>query len=377
MEKIKVVFINNHFQYSDGTVRALIGMVNHMDTDKYDITIKPLYRCDRRLESELKSGIKLEKCFGFYFRGFSKIAKLIPVSWLYKKFIGNKYDVEIAYQSDLPTILVGNSMNENAVHIAWMHGYELWPKEYKRMDKVICVSKSCADRAKNEMGDDINVTYRYNLVDDSVIKQKATEKADISTNASPIFATVGRLSPEKGYTRLLNICGELRDEGYNFHLLLIGGGPEEERLRQLVKEKNLEKYVTMPGATPNPHKYTSQADVFVCSSFSEGYSTACTEAAILGVPIITTCVSGGAEIIDECECGLLTSLDDSDLKSAMCRAIECPDMVESWKATMKRTSVGFEMASRAKQMEQLFDEIEQIYFAKRGYGDEKNWGGRA
>ena len=366
MEKIKVVIVNNHFQYSDGTVRALIGMVNHMNTDKYDITIKPLYRCDRRLENELKSGIKLEKCFGFYFRGFSRIAKLFPIRWLYNQFIGGKYDVEIAYQSDLPTILVGNSINKNAVHIAWMHGYELWPNEYKKVDKVICVSKSCAERAKSEMGDDIDVTYRYNLVDDSVIKQKAGEKIDTLIVAPPVFVTVGRLSPEKGYGRLIDICGELRDEGYLFHLLLIGGGPEEASLRQLVKEKCLESYITMTGATSNPHKYTSRADVFVCSSFSEGYSTACTEAAILSVPIITTCVSGGAEIIEECECGILTSLEDGDLKAAMCKVLECPEMIESWKNTMKKTSEKFGLSNRAKQMENLFDEIEQIYQTKRG-----------
>lgn len=373
MEKIRVVIVNNHFQYSDGTVRALIGMVNHMDTDKFDITIKPLYRCDRRLENELKSGIKLEKCFGFYFRGFSRIAKFFPIKWLYNWFIGGKYDIEIAYQSGIPTLLVGHSMNEKAVHIAWMHGYDLWPNEYRRIDKVVCVSKSCADRAKNEMGDDIDVTYRYNLVDDSVIRQKAKEDSDISIAISPVFVTVGRLSPEKGYTRLVDICGELRDEGYMFHLLIIGGGPEEDLLRKQIRAKRLDSHITMTGATSNPHKYTSRADVFVCSSFSEGYSTACTEAAILGVPIITTCVPGGEEIIEECGCGTLTSLEDSDLKAAMRKVIECTEMIEAWKNTMKNTSVKFGLSNRAKQMESLFDEIEQIYQEKRGKSkSEKN-----
>ncbi len=80
MRKKKIVFINNHFQYSDGVARALIGLVNNLDKDKYDVTIKPLYICDRNLGKELAHGVKLEKCFGFYFRGFNRIAKMLPVS---------------------------------------------------------------------------------------------------------------------------------------------------------------------------------------------------------------------------------------------------------------------------------------------------------
>ena len=39
-----------------------------------------------------------------------------------------------------------------------------------------------------------------------------------------------------------------------------------------------------------------------------------TEAAILGIPIITTSVSGGEEIINDCECGILTGMDNESLK---------------------------------------------------------------
>ncbi|MDY4708243.1 MAG: hypothetical protein SO390_07775, partial [Candidatus Treponema excrementipullorum] len=119
--KKKVLFINNHFQYSDGTVRALIGLVNNLDQNKYDITIKPLFKCDKKLANELKPGIKLKKVFGFYFRGFNRLVKKIPISFLYKKVVGEEYDIEIAFQCDLPTLIVGASKNSRAVHVFWMH----------------------------------------------------------------------------------------------------------------------------------------------------------------------------------------------------------------------------------------------------------------
>ncbi|MFY9381447.1 MAG: hypothetical protein WAO54_04430, partial [Eubacteriales bacterium] len=153
--KKKIIFLNNHFQYSDGTVRALINLVNNLDPEKYDITIKPIYRCDRRLQSELRENIKLEKALGFYFKGFSKIAIRLPIKWLYRRFIGGKYDIEIGFQTGLPTLLVSNSCNLSAVHVAWMHGYELWPNCYERCDMVVCVSKHNAEKAKAEMGDKV------------------------------------------------------------------------------------------------------------------------------------------------------------------------------------------------------------------------------
>jgi hypothetical protein len=59
------------------------------------------------------------------------------------------------------------------------------------------------------------------------------------------------------------------------------------------------------------------------------------------------------EIIEECECGILTSLEDRDLKAALCKVIECTEMIESWKNTMKNTSVKFGLSNRAKQMKNL------------------------
>lgn len=360
MMKKKIIFLNNHFQYSDGVVRALIGIVNHLDPDKYDITIKPIYRCDRRLKSELRDDIKLEKGFGFYFRGFSKIATRLPIKWLYKRLIGRKYDIVIGFQTGLPTILVGNSCNPMAVHVAWMHGYELWPDCYESCDMVVCVSKNNADKVRSEMKDKVNVTYRYNTLDDSIITEKANEPVDYKTNDLPIFISVGRHSPEKGYPRLIKVLRELRDEGYSCSLVLVGDGPQHAEIEETVNRLNMGDVVTLVGADPNPHKYTSKSDVFICSSFSEGYSTACTEAAILGIPIITTSVSGGEEIINDCECGLLTGIDDENLKNAIREVLQKPDLITEWKRIMNRTSDKFKLASRKKAMNDIFCTFAQL-----------------
>lgn len=359
MKKKKIVFINNHFQYSDGTVRALIGLVNNLDLDKFDVTILPIYRCDRRLKKELKPEIKLKKAFGFYFRGLSRIVRKIPMKWMYKWWINGEYDIEVAFQCDVPTLLVCNSQNPLAVHTAWMHCYDCYDC-YDKLDKVVCVSKYCADKTNEEISGRVNVTYRYNLVDEKPIIGMAKETANLKLDKKPVFVSVGRHSPEKGYVRLVKIMSELRNEGFEFHLILVGDGPQHEEIYAEMEKNNMQEYITLTGAQTNPHKYTARADVFICSSFNEGYSTACTEAAILGIPIITTSVPGGEEIINECECGMLTSLEDKDLKSAIREVLVHPELIYEWKKTLKCTSARFGMDTRKQAMTELFDEFYKL-----------------
>lgn len=354
--KKKIIFINNHFQYSDGTVRALIGLVNNLDLEKFDVTIMPIYRCDRRLEKELNPEIKLKKAFGFYFKGFSKIARWIPMKWMYKWWINGQYDIEVAFQYDVPTLLVCNSQNPLAVHVAWMHGFACYDC-YDKLDEVVCVSKYCADKTIEKMSGRVDVTYRYNLVDEKPVHEMAREPIDLKFNTKPVFVSVGRHSPEKGYVRLVKIMSELRNEGFEFHLVLVGDGPQHGEIQSEIMKNNMQDFITLTGAQNNPHKYTSRADVFICSSFNEGYSTACTESAILGVPIITTSVPGGEEIINVCECGKLTSFADDDLKLAIREVLEQPKLITEWKETLKRTSGRFGMATRKQAITELFDEF--------------------
>ncbi len=56
-----------------------------------------------------------------------------------------------------------------------------------------------------------------------------------------------------------------------------------------------------------------ECDLFVCSSISEGYSTAVTEALILGIPVVTTLCSGMEELLQNGECGMITPNSEDDL----------------------------------------------------------------
>jgi glycosyltransferase involved in cell wall biosynthesis len=76
-------------------------------------------------------------------------------------------------------------------------------------------------------------------------------------------------------------------------------------LQSLVRQKGLEQEIKFLGHQNNPYKYVKAADLYVCTSITEGYSTSVIESLILGVPILTTDVSGMAEIIGDTDSGLI------------------------------------------------------------------------
>jgi len=328
-----------------------------------------MYSVDNVIIHDLDSRIKVKKLFGFYFKGFDKIANCLPLGLLYAKTLGNDYDIEVAFQCGLPTRLVGYSKNDSAVHIIWMHAFDMYEDCFARADKVLCVSRENAERCKAIMGNRVNVDYCYNLVNDTRIKNLSLESVEFKSKTLPRFVSVGRHSPEKGYVRLIRILGGLRKEGYLFSLVLIGDGSEHANIARAIEEEKLNDCVELVGMQNNPHKYVAKSDVFICSSFSEGYSTACTEAVILEVPIITTRVGGAKEIIDDCCCGILCETDDDSLKNAIRTVLKNPELIIQWKKILEQTCKRFQLSYRAEKVKNLFESFEKMMTKEPGKND--------
>lgn len=355
-----IVFLLAHYNFNGGVARALTSLCNNIDLDKYDVTVLPLYRIDRELVDVLDPRVKVKKGFGFYFYGFSHMLHLLPAKWLYRLFVNKRYDIEVAFQCDIPTCIVGASTNKTAVHAFWMHGFRMYKDIYLKADKVLSVSKFNANRIREEIGNLPTIDYCYNLNDDSVIANMSKEDVDMPSCDGPTLVSVGRFSPEKGYPRLIRILRELRDEGFLFRYVMVGDGPNRDDVFNAIRQYNMSDWITTTGKQFNPHKYTAKGDVFICSSFSEGYSTACSEAAILGVPIITTDVPGGEEIIEECECGFLSAKDDESLKSAIREYLKNPGLRDSWKETMKTSSAKFKLKARRQRAMMFLEELARL-----------------
>jgi len=118
---------------------------------------------------------------------------------------------------------------------------------------------------------------------------------------------VGRLVPAKGQHILLRAFSLLHAKGHAIHLTFVGDGPDSVTLKKEVAEKGLEDSVTFRGALNHDqaHLALAQADIFALASFAEGIPVALMEAMSMGIPCVTTCITGIPELIRDQKDGLL------------------------------------------------------------------------
>lgn len=100
------------------------------------------------------------------------------------------------------------------------------------------------------------------------------------------------------------------EDGLDHDLWIVGDGEERSLLEAYIHENHLEASAKLLGFRENPYNLMYAADILVCSSIFEGFSTFVTEGLILGKPIITTDVSGMHELLGDSEYGLITANDD-------------------------------------------------------------------
>ena len=116
-------------------------------------------------------------------------------------------------------------------------------------------------------------------------------------NGKFIWMSIGRLIPQKGYDILLQAFYELKKIHSNIQLRIIGEGPLKNELELLIKELHLEDEIILEGNKPLGWKNLYDANAFVLSSVSEGFSGALVEALLTGIPIVASDIPMNIEAI--------------------------------------------------------------------------------
>ena len=123
-----------------------------------------------------------------------------------------------------------------------------------------------------------------------------------------VILGVGRLVPKKGFERLISGFAQFSRGNPKWILALVGQGPEKASLMALAKRLDLEENVVFPGRIGNLSDWYKRAEVFVLSSYREGFPNVLLEAMSYGVASIAAdCPSGPADIIQPDVNGLLVS----------------------------------------------------------------------
>ncbi len=134
-------------------------------------------------------------------------------------------------------------------------------------------------------------------------------KADLSEKVGKkMIVTSGRLVPWKGFAVLIKIMKDLPD----WDLVILGSGPEDEKLKQFSVEHGVEERVHLMGQATRQQVFgwCCVADVFVLNTHFESFSYQIIEAMYSGTPVIATTTGSLPELIDSGVEGLLVCPDD-------------------------------------------------------------------
>ena len=116
---------------------------------------------------------------------------------------------------------------------------------------------------------------------------------------------------------------------------------------------NLETNVTLLGYQLNPYKYLNKMDLFVCASYAEGFSTAATEALILGIPVCTVKVSGMKEMLGNDEYGIITENNDDALYEGLYKLVSNPELLEHYRVKASERGKDFKTEETVLKVEEM------------------------
>mgnify|MGYP002708799130 CR=1 FL=1 len=367
--KTKILFLI-HDLGQGGAEKVLVNLVNNMDSSRFDISVVAILGGGAN-EQFLNPNIKFRAILPKSFPGNSKFMKLLSPQLLHKMCVKEHYDVEVSYLEGPSARIISGCPNKNTKLVSWIHVEQHTPEKlseafrsfkeaeecYKRFDQTVCVS----DFVKKDFTNLVNMSnpcnVLYNTVEsDRIIAQSKDTVEEFNNDSTIKLIAVGTLKKSKGYLRLLKIVKKLKRDNYPIHLYILGIGPQQSELEKYNSDNGLSETVTLLGYQLNPYKYVANADLFVCASYAEGFSTAATEALIVGTPVCTVNVSGMKEMLGENnEFGIVTSNNSAkELYQAIKGLLDNPEKLAFYKKQAIARGKLFKTEETVSAVEKMF-----------------------
>ena len=282
----KILFYYPHINTIGGVEVAILNLISILKKD-YDITVG---YSDNNSSFDMLLKI-------------SEHATVINVLYIRKY-----YDV---------VILCSPYCNKNYAkankYIRWLHGcikdmnYTL-PKE--EIDTYIAVGKTCKEQLdqqiKHKNKESILI---YNELNKDII-ELSKESLQDKKNNNLHLVTVSRISPEKGFERMLMLSNMLNEKGIDYTWDIIGEGYNKQYQAKIIKQAP--KQWKFHGKKDNPFPYIKRADFLLQLSDYEAFGYVLLEALTIGTTVITTNYSSASEMINESK-GYIINKDMTDI----------------------------------------------------------------
>ena len=165
-----------------------------------------------------------------------------------------------------------------------------------------------------------------------------------------VVGNAGRMAPQKNQKKLIDTFAEMHKINPETHLVIIGSGELEAKLKEQVKELKLEKHVTFTGVITNVNEWYSAIDVFVMTSLYEGLPVVAVEAQAADLPcVLTDTITPEVKVTERV---WFLGLNDEPKKWAKTiLEIEPAERISRKKELQK---AGYDITTEAKRMQDLY-----------------------
>lgn len=283
-----------------GVQRSLVNILNDIDFSKCCVDV---YLFDKECFFELPSHENLHIKYlapppGFFRLVYFGIARAL----LGDVTGGKEYDVAVDFNSYQNECAAGAINARAKKRVMWIHNdveikrknepkyrilWHFFKGKLRHYDEFVAVSPGIIEGFRRLSGIlDKPITPIPNHIDTAEIFRKAGMDVGFTVDKDKLnLCSVGRLCHQKGYDLLMDHLAELKKDRTDFHVYLIGDGPDRAALEAQIRTLGLKDHVTLLGNQSNPFCYMDKMDGFVLTSRYEGQGMVIWEAKALGLPL--------------------------------------------------------------------------------------------
>ncbi|MCL2597355.1 MAG: glycosyltransferase family 4 protein [Paludibacter sp.] len=222
-------------------------------------------------------------------------------------------------------------------------------KQTKHLDKLVVLTDNDAQLLKRTHSNLIVIP------NPSFLKPKVTEY----NSESKIAVSVGRLYYQKGYDMLLQAWEKVSLMFPDWQLHIYGQGKEEENLKKIISENNLQKSVMLKGLSNDIADVYADSSFLVLSSRYEGFPLVIIEAMTCGLPVVAfDCEFGPSSIITNYKNGILVPPENINcLAEKIIELIENEQLRKKMSIAAKENSKKYELGIIMQQWDNLFSSL--------------------
>lgn len=360
------IFINMHYMALGGAERALLGLLNAIDTNRVDVDLflnqhsgefmplipdkinllpekKGYNAIERPMKTILKEGqlgvlfgrLKAKWQHNNYYKSLSNSLKSFDSSTFqyvadcvepFLPSLNNlgEYDLAISFMQ--PHNIVLNKVKARK-KLAWIHtdysavhfNAEKELPIWSRYDHIVSISPECT-KAFLTMFPTLKdkIIEIENILSPIFVRQQANvDTTSIYNNFDGVkLLSVGRICYAKNYDNIPDIANKIKQSGIKFKWYIIGPGNHAE-IDSLLNELDCNDVVEFLGAKSNPYPYMKACDIYVQPSRYEGKSVTVREAQMLCKPVVITNYATAKSQINHEVDGVIVPMDNDGISKGI------------------------------------------------------------